>query len=140
MKVSVASNLISDWYEAVVCGDRSRTADMSHIYRKKEKELEYFLAGIIGLAFGVLAGLVKYFLIWKRPLKSKKQDLTLGSLYLRMGLSFLFNVLVLAIVFFTRNLVDLNFTVLILLTAVGLSLMLKLTPMKQALEKYQEDR
>ena len=48
--------------------------------------------------------------------------------------------LVLAIVFFTRNLVDLNFTVLILLTAVGLSLMLKLTPMKQALEKYQEDR
>ena len=96
------------------------------------------IEGILaGLTYGLVVGLIKYASLWKSIIKSKK-ELTLGALYLRMGIGYAINVVALLFVFLIRNLVPLNFMAMILSAAIGLSVAGKLAPIRERVASVKE--
>lgn len=99
----------------------------------------YVLSALAGLLFGGLAGYIKYFLLWRKLVRDESAVITSKQLYLRMGISSVVNIVILAVVFFARKVVPLDFVVMILATAIALSLTGKLSPMKTIAEHVKED-
>lgn len=89
--------------------------------------IAYIIGGATGLAMGFAAGLLKYRFLWKSIIKSDR-EITMKSLYARMGISYGINIAVLAAVFFLRGIIPTEFVSTLLGTAVGLSLAGKLAP------------
>lgn len=94
---------------------------------------------VAGLAYGFLVGYIKYAGLWKKVIKSKK-ELTMGALYLHMGIGYAVNVVALLFVFLLRNIMPFNFMAAIIATAVGLSLSGKLAPIGEIMEHVKEKK
>ena len=94
---------------------------------------------IIGLIYGGLIGLIKYVCLWKNVIKTEK-ELTMGVLYIRMGIGYAVNILTLLLVFLIRNAIPLNFMATLLAAAVGLSLAGKLAPMTRIIDHVKQEK
>ena len=100
--------------------------------------MEYVIGVLVGLAFGALAGYIKYLLLWRGLVKTE-DDVDGTKLVSRMLISNLANVLILLIVFLVRNVMPFEFVSTILGTAIGLSVVIKISPERDIRKKIKED-
>ena len=99
----------------------------------------YVVSALAGLAFGGLTGYIKYFVLWRKLIRNESAVLTSRQLYLKMGISSLINILILAFIFISRNIVPCDYMIMLLAAAIALSLTGKLAPMKTIAEHIKED-
>lgn len=92
---------------------------------------------LTGAAYGALVGAIKYTALWKRILKSNRK-ITQATLYQHMGISYAINVATLLLVFLLRNTFPWDITVVIVSTAIMLSLVGKLAPMSEIVSHVEE--
>ena len=98
--------------------------------------LSYILGGLCGLAFGALIGVLKYATLW-RPLLKKRRPITKNSIVGAEVISMAANVAALLTVFLLRNVMPFNFFVVIVGTAVALSVLNRLSPLRD-ISKMQD--
>ena len=101
--------------------------------------MEYLIAMLAGTALGVIIGAVKYLILW-RPLMKNKRKFSAKTITITQAISIVISVLVLLAVFFLRDLWPYSFELTLLFTALSLSLMGRLSPLKdmrkmEAIEK-----
>lgn len=85
--------------------------------------MDYIWGVLAGLAFGGLAGIIKYFALWHRTLNAPEdRGIKPSSVYTKMIISNVVNVAVLAVVFIMRKHLPFDFATALLGAAVGLSL------------------
>ena len=102
--------------------------------------LDYVWGVLAGLAFGGLAGIIKYFALWHRTLNAPEdRGIKPSSVYTKMIISNVVNVAVLAVVFILRKHLPFDFATALLGAAVGLSLAGKLAPMKKITAHVREE-
>ena len=102
--------------------------------------MDYIWGVLAGLAFGVLAGIIKYFALWHRTLNAPEdRGIKPSSVYTKMIISNVVNVAVLAVVFILRKHLPFDFATALLGAAVGLSLAGKLAPMKKITAHVREE-
>lgn len=102
--------------------------------------MDYIWGVLAGLAFGGLAGIIKYFALWHRTLNAPEdRGIKPSSVYTRMIISNIANVAVLAAVFFLRACMPFDYVAALLGAAVGLSLAGKLAPMKKITAHVREE-
>ena len=102
--------------------------------------MEYVWGALAGLAFGGLAGIIKYFALWHRSLSAPEdRGIKPSSVYTKMIISNVVNVAVLAVVFIVRKHLPFDFATALLGVAVGLSLAGKLAPMKKITAHVREE-
>ena len=102
--------------------------------------LDYVWGVLAGLAFGGLAGIIKYFALWHRTLNAPEdRGIKPSSVYTKMIISNVVNVAVLAVVFIVRKHLPFDFATALLGAAVGLSLAGKLAPMKKITAHVREE-
>lgn len=99
----------------------------------------YIFSILAGLVFGGITGYIKYLVLWKKFIVNEDTKITAKQLYGRMAMGAAINVVILAIVFITRNIVPLEFMLTILATAVALSLTGKLAPIQNIVGRVKED-
>ena len=95
----------------------------------------YAAGALAGLVYGFLVGFIKYVCLWKSTIKSEMK-ITSGTLYARMGISWIANFVALLLVFLLRNLLPFSFAAVLL--AVGLSLSGKMSPMGEIVSHVKE--
>lgn len=100
--------------------------------KNEVKALTYVIGAVAGAVFGVAAGFIKYFLLW-RPIAKGVRSCDTKHVYGNMAISMLINVAVLLTVYFLRHQWPYSFEATIIATALGLSLAGKLFPLKAAL-------
>lgn len=91
--------------------------------------MEYVIAGLAGLAYGALCGALKYLFLW-RPLLTGRRAMTTKTIYTAQSISMSVNVIILLAVYFLRNLWPYSFEVTIVAAAIALSLMGRLSPLR----------
>ena len=96
-----------------------------------EQAMTYIIGALTGLAFGALIGFLKYLLLW-RPLVMDKRALTAGRLTTAQAISMAVSVAVLLVIFFLRHLWPYSFEATLIAAAVALSLMGRLSPLRDA--------
>lgn len=102
--------------------------------------MEYVWGAIVGLAFGGLIGIIKYCALWRKTAKaSEDAGITASYVYLRMIISNIINVAVLAVVFLLREHIPFDFVAALFGVAVGLSISGKLAPMKKIMRHIREE-
>ncbi len=100
--------------------------------------MDYVVGAIVGLMFGAAAGYIKYLILWRKLLRSNEEaDGT--KLVSRMLMSNAANILILLIVFLVRNHMPFEFVSTILGTAIGLSVVIKISPERDIRRKIKED-
>jgi hypothetical protein len=97
----------------------------------------YILGAITGAAFGSMVGYIKYATLWKRIIKDNKKIST-GALYQHLGVSYAINIATLLFVFLMRNIMPFDFVIVMIATAVMLSLIGKLAPMSEIMNHVEE--
>lgn len=102
--------------------------------------LEYVWGALAGLAFGGLAGVIKYFALWRSTINSPEDSsIAPSSVYTRMIISNIVNVAVLAAVFALRNHIPFDYVAALLGAAAGLSLAGKLAPMTKVTARVHKE-
>lgn len=84
--------------------------------------MTYVLGALAGAAFGGLAGLLKYVILWRGYLKKKSRGAADSALYGRMLIGYLVNAAVLVAVFLARKSLPFDFYAAIIAAALALSL------------------
>lgn len=102
--------------------------------------MNYVIAAIAGLAFGAGGGLIKYLLLW-RPLLTNKKDFNQKRLITIQIFSMLINIAILIGVFLLRKIWPYPFEITIISTAIGLSIISRLSPLKDIkhIEKLKQE-
>lgn len=84
--------------------------------------MEYLIAAIVGLVYGLLVAILKYIFLWKKLVDPEYYAaIKENQLIARMIISFVTNVVALLLVFFLRNVLPFNFAAAAIATALGLS-------------------
>ena len=96
----------------------------------------YIIAGISGIAYGVIWGLIKYFFLW-HPLILGKREFNSKNLMLSQIISMIANIIALLSIYFLRSIWPYSFEVTIIGAAVALALISRISPL-QAIKKYNE--
>lgn len=91
--------------------------------------MDYIIAGLAGIAYGALFGALKYFFLW-RPILIGSRELNAKSITIAQVISMIANLVILFALFFLRNLWPYSFEVTIIAAAVALSLMGRLSQMR----------
>ena len=97
----------------------------------------YIAGAITGAAFGSVIGLVKYTMLWKKTIKHN-QNISTRVLYRNMGVSYAINIATLFFVFLMRDIMPWDFIVVMIATAVMLSITGKLAPMTEIVGHVEE--
>lgn len=87
--------------------------------------MEYVIGAIAGAIFGGAVGAGKYFFLWRKLLNPKyepKTNFTATTIYIKMGASYIINILTLLIVFLLRDVMPFDFVAAIIATAIVLSI------------------
>lgn len=102
--------------------------------------MDYVIGAAAGLAFGAAAGYIKYLAVWKSIVKAGEREKVEDSKILsRMIISNACNIAILLVVFLLRNHIPLEFVSTILGTAIGLSIVIKVSPEMDIRRKVKED-
>ena len=102
--------------------------------------MDYIWGVLAGLAFGGLAGIIKYFALWHRTLNAPEdRGIKPSSVYTKMIISNVVNVAVLAVVFIVRMHLHFFFETGLLGAAVVVSLAVKVAPMKKLTAHVREE-
>ena len=102
--------------------------------------MDYIWGVLAGLAFGGLAGIIKYFALWHRTLNAPEdRGIKPSSVYTKMIISNVVNVAVLAVVFILRACMPFDYVAALLGVAAGLSLAGRLAPMKKITAHVREE-
>lgn len=102
--------------------------------------MEYIWGALAGLAFGGLAGAIKYYILWHRTAKLPETgEITPSYVYIRMIASNIVNIAVLATVFLLRDIMSFSFVAALFGAAVGLSIAGKLAPVKKIIRRIREE-
>ncbi len=88
--------------------------------------MDYAIAGLAGLSYGALIGVIKYLLLWK-PLLLGTKELNNNRLLIAQMVSMIVNAAVLFSVFLLREIWPYSFTVTLIATALGLVLARRIT-------------
>lgn len=91
--------------------------------------MTYVIGAVCGLVFGAAAGMLKYILLW-RPLQRGTRPCDQKHLLVTQGVSMAVNVAVLFSVYFLRHILPFSFEATLIAAAVGLSLMGRLSPLR----------
>ena len=97
----------------------------------------YIESVVIGLAYGFIAGYIKYAVLWKKILKTER-EIFKEALYLRLGIGYAINFAVLLFVFLIRDIMPFDFAVTIISAAVAMSLSGKLAPVNRIFNYVRE--
>lgn len=88
--------------------------------------MEYLVGALVGILYGGLVGVCKYFFIWRSFLNSdssgKDDTPSLKNMYIRMFISYTVNIITLLITYFIRDLIPFDFAALAIATAIALSI------------------
>lgn len=82
----------------------------------------YVISAVAGAVYGFGTGVLKFILLWWRVMRPKEGDkpVTKGALFMRIGASFVINIIILLVVFLLRNVLPLHFVTTIIAAATGL--------------------
>ena len=97
----------------------------------------YIAGALTGAAFGTVIGFVKYTVLWKKTIK-ENQNISTRALYRHLGVSYAINIATLFFVFIMRDIMPWDFVVVMIATAVMLSLTGKLAPMTEIMNHVEE--
>ena len=97
----------------------------------------YIIGALAGAAYGSLIGFVKYAVLWKKMLGSDK-NITMPALYRHIIISSIINAASLLLIFLLRNVIPCDFVATIIAAAVMLSLVGKLTPVREIVDQVEE--
>ncbi len=85
--------------------------------------MEYVWAVVMGVLYGGFVGVCKYLFLWRKVIHPKDDwELTTKRMYTRMFLSMAINTATLLLVYFTRNILPVDFVTFAIATALALSL------------------
>lgn len=84
----------------------------------------YVISAVVGVIYGIAAGLIKYVLVWRRFIRPKKnaEEIHRAGIFVRMALSHVLNAVILLVVFLIRDMIPLDFVVTIVAAAAGLAI------------------
>ena len=100
--------------------------------------MEYALAVFCGVIYGGAIGVCKYLFLWRKVIKAKDdEEIKIGSIYIRMGVSYAVNIIALLIIYLLRNTIPLNFVWFIVSAAISLSLAGRMSSLTRL---YKKDR
>ena len=91
--------------------------------------MDYLIAILAGCAYGTAAGALKYLFLW-RPFINERRKFTNRNIMVSQTISIIVSVIVLLSVFFLRHLWPYSFELTILGSAIGLSIMSRLSPLR----------
>lgn len=95
--------------------------------------MTYVIGGAIGLAWGGLIGLIKYFFFWKPIKKSlENNEISNKKLMIRYGLNVFFDFFALFLPFLLKELLPFSFESVLIGTALSLVLLNKLNSLSKA--------
>lgn len=82
----------------------------------------YVISAVVGAGYGFAAGLLKYVLLWRKVIRPNEnaEEVKTAGIFIRMGLSYVINVLILLVVFLLKDILPFDFTVAIIAAATGL--------------------
>lgn len=95
------------------------------------------IGALVGLGYGFLAGFLKYQIIW-RGANREGSEVTTKGVYIRMGCSYLADVLILLAIFLARNAIPFDYFWTLLTAAIGLSVSTRLVPMRSIAGRVKE--
>lgn len=84
----------------------------------------YIISAAVGVVYGIVAGVIKYVLLWRGFVRPKKnaEQINKAGIFVRMALSHVLNAVILLVVFLLRDMLPLDFVVTIVATTVGLAI------------------
>lgn len=98
--------------------------------------MEYVVGALVGILYGGLVGVCKYFFLWRSILSAKEDEsITMKTMYFRMFISYVINIITLLITYFVRDLIPFDFVVFAIATALALSLAGKVFSLQKVYKK-----
>lgn len=83
----------------------------------------YIISIAAGVIYGIVVGLLKYTLLWRKMLKaSAESSFKTSAVTTRMIISYIVNIAALLLVYFIRNILPTDFTFTIIAAAIGISI------------------
>lgn len=99
--------------------------------------MEYVLGALVGIIYGGLVGLFKYFFLWRKLVKESDNTVKIKTVTIRMVISYVVNVITLTVAYLVRNIIPFDFVAFVIATAFALVLAGKLFSVQKLLLKTE---
>ncbi|MPN06697.1 hypothetical protein SDC9_153953 [bioreactor metagenome] len=99
--------------------------------------MEYVLGALVGIIYGGLVGLFKYFFLWRKLVKESDNTIKIKTVTIRMVISYVVNVITLTVAYLVRNIIPFDFVAFVIATAFALVLAGKLFSVQKLLLKTE---
>lgn len=99
--------------------------------------MEYVLGALVGIIYGGLVGLFKYFFLWRKLVKESDNTVKIQTVTIRMVISYVVNVITLTVAYLVRNIIPFDFVAFVIATAFALVLAGKLFSVQKLLLKTE---
>lgn len=99
--------------------------------------MEYVFGAVVGIIYGGIVGLFKYFFLWRKLVKESDNTVKIKTVTTRMIMSYVINVVTLTIAYLVRNIISFDFIAFVIATAFALVLAGKLFSIQKLLLKTE---